>query len=524
MTAIFEDCKKEENDASVSNRKIKLSCVWTSLNWRNGYISGFLFWLAALLVSSQLLAGGQPSANKQQAEGNLRAGAAAVKITPPVGSIMGNSYGIAVSEGIHDDLFAKILVFELGGVKTAFVAMDLISIPHEIVMKTREQISKTSDIPASNVIMTATHAHAGPQLNPAFWDAVGGEPKQKSQAYAESLPGLVADGVKQAESKLQPARLSIGSVEEYAVNFNRRFMMKDGSFRTNPGRMNPNVARPMGPVDPDVSVVYIESMESDPIALLVNFALHPAVVGGKHFSADFPGVVSSLLAKVKDDDMVTVYTNGTSGNINHVDVKQESRLDHYEESFRIGTIIAADVLKALSRLEEIKVDYLAVLNREVKLPIPAVEKDEIDWAKKAMARFGKDSSLPFSDVVKAWRILDLVQEGGVEGRHQSTTTVPLTGNALQSEVQAMALGSDLALVGFPGDAFVELGLAIKLNSPFRHTIVNEQSGNGTLSYIPNYKAFPEGGYEVISARYLPGGAELLVEAVDRLLVDIYPYK
>src|SRR5690606_25900262 len=139
-----------------------------------------------------------------------------------------------------------------------------------------------------------THAHAGPQLNPAFWDAVGGVPKQKSQEYAKNLPGIIAEGVKLAESKSQPVRISVGSTKEYAVNFNRRFRMKDGSFRTNPGRMNPNVDRAMGPVDPDVSVVFIESLDSEPIALLANFALHPAVVGGKHFSADFPGIVSSL--------------------------------------------------------------------------------------------------------------------------------------------------------------------------------------------------------------------------------------
>jgi hypothetical protein len=62
----------------------------------------------------------------------------------------------------------------------------------------------------------------------------------------------------------------------------------------------------------------------------------------------------------------------------------------------------------------------------------------------------------------------------------------------------LTLGDELALVGFPGDAFDELGLNIKLNSPFPFTIVNEQSGNGTLSYVPNRKAFPEGAYEVIA--------------------------
>ena len=129
----------------------------------------------------------------------------------------------------------------------------------------------------------------------------------------------------------------------------------------------------------------------------------------------------------------------------------------------------------------------------------------------------------FSDVVKAWRIIDLASLQR-KSRHEITTTVPLTddGSALQTEVQVVALGDELALVGFPGDAFVELGLAIKLNSPFPFTVVSEQSGNGTLSYVPNRKAFPEGGYEVISARFAPGGGEILTDAVIRTLIELFP--
>jgi hypothetical protein len=88
-------------------------------------------------------------------------------------------------------------------------------------------------------------------------------------------------------------------------------------------------------------------------------------------------------------------------------------------------------------------------------------------------------------------------------------------------VQAITLGDDLAWAGMPGDAFVELGLAIKQNSPFRQTIVSEQPGSGAISYVPNRKAFPEGAYEVISAPFAPGGGELLSEAAIKLLIEIY---
>ncbi len=244
--------------------------------------------------------------------------------------------------------------------------------------------------------------------------------------------------------------------------------MKDGSFRMNPGRLNPNVVRSAGPVDPDVSVVYIESTDLKPVALLVNFALHPAIVTGNRISADFPAVVSDLLAKVMGEEMITVYTNGTSGNINHVDVNWRKQPDGFSESVRIGTIIAADVLKALSSLQRIDVNDLRVTSRVVELPVPPVKTGEIEWARNVINRYGKPDAPSFNDVVKAWRLIDLeVLKGGEEARHMATTTVPLKddGSALLSEVQVIKLGNELALVGFPGDALVELGLAIKQNSP-----------------------------------------------------------
>lgn len=462
----------------------------------------------------------------EREKGVFMAGAASQKITPPVGSIMGNSYGITVAEGVHDDLFAKVLVFQTGGIRTAFIALDLISIPHQIIVQTRELVEKKTGIPADNVLMTATHVHAGPQLNPMFWRVVGGVPMEKSEEYAKNLPELIAQGVQTAAARLVPAKVAVGNTQERSVNFNRRFLMKDGSFTMNPGRMNVNSVRPVGPVDPELSVVRIETLNSEPIAFLVNFSLHVAVVGGSHFSADFPATVSSLMAKVYGDEVVTVFTNGTSGNVNHVDVGRTDQLESHSESQRIGTILAGDVMKALSSLRPIEPGRLQVHSTAVELPIPAVSSAQTSWAQTIIGKMGASEPPPFSDVVKAWRILDLAPPGALEERHLLTTTVPLTedGKALNSEVQVITLGSEIALVGFPGDAFVELGLAIKLNSPFPFTVVNEQSGNGTISYVPNRKAFPEGGYEVISARYAPGGGELLVEAVNRLLIELYPYQ
>ena len=457
--------------------------------------------------------------------GEFKLGAAKTGMTPPKGSIIGDSYGIRVSEGVHDELYIKTLVFEQAGQRVAFITLDVISLPHLLVMKSRALIHKQTGIAVNNIILNATHLHAGPQMNPLFWDVVGGSAKLKSQEFAHKLPELILESVKSAISKIQPVHVSIGNVQETSISFNRRFLMKDGTFKTNPGKLNPNIVRPAGPIDPSLSMVYFESLDKKPVAILVNFALHVAVVGGNNFSSDFPGVMSDLIGKVKGEEVVTVFTNGTSGNINHIDVSNSNQLSGFDESQRIGTILADRVLNALNSLRPISITSLKATIQAVNLPVfKVVEKLEMIWAKDVISKFGKPKGSGFADVVSAWRILDLVKyQGGLDTRHNSTTTVPLTvdGSALESEVSVIAFGNQMALVGFPGDAFVELGLGIKLNSPFPFTIVSEQSGNGTLSYIPNKKAFPEGQYEVNSARYRSGGGESLVDAALETLISIF---
>jgi hypothetical protein len=275
----------------------------------------------------------------------------------------------------------------------------------------------------------------------------------------------------------------------------------------NPGRLNPANVRPMGPIDPEVGVIYIESTQGAPLVTIVNFTLHVAVVGGNRISADFPHTLAQVLARVKGESMLTVFINGTSGNINHTDVHRAKQLSGEPEAARIGSILAAAVLKTYRDLQPMNVTTLQAITRPVSVPAgPTPGAAEVGHARAILRGHGKGA--PFAQVIRAWRTIDLA-EYSPDG-------------VWPSEVQAITFGRELAIVGYPGDSFVELGLAIKQNSPFAFTFVSEQSGNGSISYIPNEKAFPEGGYEVESARVAPGGGELLATAAIRLLTELFP--
>lgn len=101
---------------------------------------------------------------------------------------------------------------------------------------------------------------------------------------------------------------------------------------------------------------------------------------------------------------------------------------------------------------------------------------------------------------------------GTEGVHD-----PLLAKVM---VQVFTIGNQAAIVSLPGEIFVELGISIRQGSPFPLTAVAELA-NGSIGYIPNRVAYPQGEYEVISARVAEGSGEQLVDAALDMLRALY---
>jgi hypothetical protein len=431
----------------------------------------------------------------------FKVGAAAVVITPPEGTPLAGYYSYRGTKSVLDDIYSKAIVLEVGDTKAALVVCDLISLPRHVVTEARRQIEKATRIPGLHVMISATHTHTGPVLTrESALDELVGATSDLGKRYTEKLPELIAKSVAEADKKLAPARASVAHGKEEGLSFNRRFFMKDGTVSWNPAKQNPDIVKPAGPIDPDVGVVYFDSPKNAPIATYVNFAMHPDTVGGEGVSADYPGVLSKLLGECRGTEMLTVLANGCCGNINHRDIKWLDPQKGPGEAKRIGTILAADVLKALRDLKPVPAEALRVRSEIVKLPLAQITDADVKAARETIKHV-KDPKTKFLDKVKAFKVLDVHARDG---------------KSWEVEVQVISLGNQLAWVSLPGEIFVELGLAIKKDSPYTHTMIAELA-NGSIGYIPDKRAFPQGNYEVVSARCAEGSGELLVEAALRLL-------
>jgi len=435
----------------------------------------------------------------------LNIGTAAVRITPPLGTPMAGYYYVRGAEGIHDDLFAKTLVIEKEGTRLAIVSCDLIEISSELTADIRHLAEASTGIPADHIMISATHSHTGPViLSPANMYGTDEDVKESLADYMAALPGLVAESITRASDGVQPARLSFGRGHEETISFNRRFYMKDGTVGWNPGKLNPMIIKPAGPIDPEVGVLYAESLVGQPLSTFVNFALHLDITGGLEISADMPYTLSEILGGVKGESMVTLYGQGCCGNINHINVKSGEPQKGHWEAQRIGTILAGEVIKTYARLAPLEVDEIRARNEIVELPLAPFTEDNLDKALEITQKFGERNAAPFMEMVNAFKIVDVYERKG---------------KPIEAEIQVFTLGKDFAIVSLPGEVFVELGMYIKVRSPFASTMVLELS-NGSIDYIPDRKAFVEGNYEAVSARCAPGSGELLVERVLEVLNEM----
>jgi neutral ceramidase len=204
------------------------------------------------------------------AGGRLRAGASLSNITPALGCSIAGGMTNDIGTEIHDELHVRSLVLDNGKTKLALAICDLCALPREPIDRAKQLIEQQTGIPRSNILISATHTHSAPPAAHLFQSVP--DPK-----YVDWLVVRIADGVRRAVNHLQPARIGWGSGREVSLVFNRRYRMKPGSAGTdpfggssdtvkmNPGIGNPDVIGPAGPVDPEVSVLAVESVEGRPI-------------------------------------------------------------------------------------------------------------------------------------------------------------------------------------------------------------------------------------------------------------------
>lgn len=433
----------------------------------------------------------------------LKCGFAECDITPILGSIVPGQFHVRYSSGIKDNLYTKATVLDNGTDILAVIAIDALFVEESSVKSIREKINKLIGIPKTNIMVSATHIHSGGPV--CSW----GDYIKKDATYIEHMINKSVDAAVIAYKKAKPAQISFGVGTENGISFNRRFLMKDGTVRTHAKRNDPNIDKPAGPIDPDVTIARIDDEEGNLMGVITNFACHLDVVGGDEYSGDYPGELSRMLKKTYGDNIVSIFITGTCGNINHNDAtgKFVSTKNHY---IRMGKVLAGEVIKTLEKTVPSSNLTLASKSHTIEIAVRQPSKEDLDKAKALLENTkGNCNDLannPGANLVECFYAKEAIR---MSIEKEETVNV---------EVQVLKIG-DLSITGLPGEIFVEFGLDIKERSASKYNMVNSLT-NGIYGYIPIREAFAQGGYEprlCATSRLEPeAGYKMADSAVDLL--------
>ncbi len=452
---------------------------------------------------------------------SFRAGFAEKDITPAIGMEMPGNYMKVFHKALHDPCKVRAVVFDDGKSVVALVGVDALMVPRPLVATVRKEIQERFGLAPSAVLVGASHSHSsGPtgMVQPGEFD--GASPLVQKLAYEQSscadakyleqVRRAMVEAVGAAMSNRVAVLAGVGTGQEERASFNRRFFMQNGLTYTHPGKGNPEIDRPAGPIDPQVGVIGVWDQQKKFLGCVVNYACH-ATTSPPGISANWIYYLEKTIRGALAPDAVVVFLQGFCGDVTQVDNLSKFAERPGEEGAQyVGGRVGAEAVKVLVGMA--KGGLLPVASRSEVLLLPR--------------------RVPDAERVK--QSLELVQkEPSPAGRTDwifAKETVLL--NAMMShmpkvetEVQAIQVGPVIFLAN-PGEVFCQFGLDLRSKSHFPFTFPVELA-NGCVGYIPTEAALGEhgGGYETRLTSYSnleSNAGRLMNEALLKLEAGLQP--
>lgn len=417
----------------------------------------------------------------------LKVGATKLDLDPPVG-IWLTGYGgrIEPSQGKHDPIMARALAVSDGNQTCVLVSCDLIGFDVDDALQMRQQIAARTGVPLNGTIIACTHTHSGPASMPLRGN-MGILDKPWNKAAREKIVELAEKAVR----KLAPAVMSYGAKELKELGYNRQ-----------PGG---------GPVDDKLRALRFETPSGGVVATLVNFAMHPVVLGPSNLllSADFPGEACRQLEKKGG---VAFYLQGCCGDVDPALNKERWGKGTFEDAAQIGAQIAKAAEAALRGAEKKAAARVNGFSEVAKMPLkPLPPPDELA---KVFAGLKADFEAAKSFDAKVCAKAMLEWKAAVENALLSGGPPEV----LKAEVTSIMVG-DVRLVGLPFECYAEIGLEIAQGlSPLKPMVVGY--ANGLYGYCATDAARARGGYGPdTSHRWFPRLLTPLDDGSAKALVD-----
>ncbi len=389
------------------------------------------------------------------ADSLLPVGVAAVDITPdyPV-RLNGFGYRRAESEGVTARIWAKALVIadEKEG-PAVLITTDNLCVSDEITKEVAERLRPKIGLKLERLTVTATHTHTAPMLAGVaptiFGTNIPPEHLAHIEQYTREFKDKLVQVAEQAFQNVRPAQLSRGIGEvKFAIN------------RRTPG----------GPVDHDLSALFVRSPSGEIRAVYFSYACHCVTLGHNLISGDWSGYAQAAVQKMFPGAVALASVGcGADSNPN-----ARGSATNLVPAIQQGQEVADEIKRlAGTELRPVSAPPLIRYDR-VDLPLDTPRTRE-EWEKRTQSE-------PYAVVYHARLNLERLARG---------ETLPTT---LNYPIQTWLFGDQLAMLFLPGETVVDYSLRLKREYDRSRLWINGYSNDGRC-YIPSERILREGGYE-----------------------------
>jgi len=465
--------------------------------------------LAVHLAGALLLASSSPLLGQPANAARLRAGAAKVEITPKQSQLA------IATDSIRDHLYVRAILIEDGRSCAVLVGMDAGGARDAVVNAAITTSSNSTKCPAENYVISATHSHS------ASTGGLGGAGSPDSA----TVSAAIVSAVDMAKSKLAPARIGYGRAN-LDLNVNRDLFNSKLEWRQEPN--------PEGSSDRTLSVVEFVGEDNVPIAVYMNYAMHPInfYLSGV-ISADFPGEAARYVDELFDNRTVAVFSQGASGDQNPRLAFSPSYIMRSRQRLGTPQTVAPPAPPSENRTAQ---GFNAAAAGSSRGAIPP---ENLEAYKKAIARTG-EYVVMLGQMIGTTAVRLMREEikpvdraaiwGGQQrftcpGRERLDAANPARENVFPGykdgpdvnlKVGLLRIG-DINFVTVNGEVYSKIALKLKDAAPASKTIVvTLANGAANSGYIYSDDAYSHLSFQVIGSRLKPGCAEgqIISTAVD----------
>ena len=403
---------------------------------------------------------------------------------------------------IEDDLTVSCTAVSDGENTALLFSVDVIGLSDQVCNGIYKQLEKALGVRPEYVVINATHCHSGPDVSSTSDASIAN--------YLRFFYPAVVTAAKDAVADLDRCEMKIGNATTTNLNYVRRCFKADGSLIADCviNLSKAPVVRHETDADNQMQLLMFDRVNGKDI-LLMNWQCHVTAASGLKKTVISPDFVGALRKRMeKEANVHFAYHQGAAANI-EPNSYIESEPDHRDYKNH-GGLIADVALAALGNMEKVPSGKV----RAVKKTVTCTH--DLDVSKYDLQKAQQITDYKNADEFE--RAKNLCIEYGFNSPYHAGAVVARSRRTEKSstlDISAVAIG-DIGFAVAPYEMFDTNGMQIKEKSSYTMTFVCAYS-NGRYGYIPSKIAWPNGGYEVDTCKYVEGTGEMLADELVGLL-------